>query len=172
MTFRTAQASDAPILAAISIEVWIGTYLRQGVGAVFAEFALREFTTDRMAAMIADPSNHVIVSENTEGLDGFMRIGTSRTAPVAGCSTVEIVTLYVQPRHHGRGIGRALLDRGLAWAGAGGASSVWLTTNTQNAPAIAFYLSRGFRRIGRTDFWIDGEAYPNDVFSRDLGSAV
>ncbi|WP_425336129.1 GNAT family N-acetyltransferase [Sinorhizobium numidicum] len=33
--------------------------------------------------------------------------------PIRGCSTTEISTLYVQPRHHGKGIGKGLLNEGL-----------------------------------------------------------
>lgn len=40
MNFRIGQPSDAAALAAISIEVWLGTYMQKGVSAFFAEYAL------------------------------------------------------------------------------------------------------------------------------------
>lgn len=166
MKFRLARASDAPALAAISIEVWLGTYIRKGVNAFFAEFALSEFTSPKLAALLEDPNEHVIVSENEDGLDGFIRISHEKSAPVAGCSTMEISTLYVQPRHHGKGLGRALLEQGLNYALDASAPSVWLTTNSKNAPAIAFYLRQGFEKVGTTHFHIHEQAYLNDVFRR------
>lgn len=164
MKFRLARTSDAPALAAISIEVWLGTYIKKGVSAFFAEFALSEFTSTKLAALLEDPNEHVIVSENADGIDGFIRISHNKTAPVAGCSTMEISTLYVQPRHHGRGLGRALLEQGLSYARSTDAPSVWLTTNSENTPAIAFYLKQGFERVGTTHFRIQDQAYLNDVF--------
>ncbi|WP_153769163.1 GNAT family N-acetyltransferase [Labrenzia sp. CE80] len=164
MKFRNALPSDAPILAAISIEVWLGTYIRSGVSAFFAEFALSEFTTDKLAAVLADPNEQVIVSENKDGLDGFIRLSHGKVAPVANCSTMEISTLYVQPRHHGRGLGRMLLEHGLDYARDVDAPSVWLTTNSENTPAIAFYLRQGFDKVGTTHFRIQDQAYLNDVF--------
>ena len=166
MKFRIARLSDAPILAAISIEVWLGTYIRKGVNPFFAEFALNEFTSAKLAALLEDPNQHVIVSENEDGLDGFIRISHGQAAPVAGCSTMEISTLYVQSRHHGKGLGRALLEQGLAYARAADTASVWLTTNSENAPAIAFYLKQGFEKVGTTHFRIQDQAYLNDVFRR------
>jgi ribosomal protein S18 acetylase RimI-like enzyme len=166
MNFRAARPADAPVLAAISIEVWLGTYIRRGVNAFFAEFALNEFTSAKLSALLEDPNEHVIVSENEDGLDGFIRISHGKTAPVAGCSSVEISTLYVQPRHHGRGLGRALLEQGLNYAQVKDAPSVWLTTNSENVPAIAFYLKQGFEKIGTTYFAIHDQAYLNDVFRR------
>ncbi len=166
MTFRIARPSDAPILAALSIEVWLGTYVRHGVNALFAEYALNTFTTAGMAALLTDPSEHVIVSENRDGLDGFLRISRESAAPVAAGHDVELSTLYVQPRHQGRGLGRALLEQGVQYARAVPAGSIWLTTNSDNAPAIAFYLSQGFEKIGTTQFRIGDQAYPNDVLRR------
>ena len=170
MKFRTGQPSDAAALAAISIEVWLGTYIRKGVNTFFAEFALNEFTTPKLSALLNDPNEHVIVAENQDGIDGFIRLSQGKGAPVSGCSTMEISTLYVQPRHHGRGLGKALLEQGLIYARSVGAPSVWLTTNSENAPAIAFYLKQGFERVGTTHFTIQDQAYPNDVFRRAVSA--
>ncbi|WP_374422242.1 hypothetical protein [Paracoccus sp. (in: a-proteobacteria)] len=86
MSFRIARPFDAPILAAISIEVWLGPYLRRGVSAFFAEYALNEFTADKLGALIEDRNEHLIVSENEEGLDGFIRLSHGKQAPVTDCS--------------------------------------------------------------------------------------
>jgi diamine N-acetyltransferase len=168
MTIRPARPSDAAILAAISIEVWLGTYIRRGVNAFFAEYALNEFTAARFSALIDHPNEHIWVSENDDGLDGFIRVSEGQAAPVAGCSTTEISTLYVQPRHHGKGIGLLLLEQGLVFARQSGCPSVWLTTNSENAPAIGFYLRQGFEKVGTTDFRIEDQAYQNDVFKRTV----
>ena len=90
MNFRIAQPSDAPILAAISIEVWLGTYIRRGVNAFFADYALNEFTSDKLRALLEDQNEHFIVSENEDGLDGFIRVSHEKVAPVASCSSMEI----------------------------------------------------------------------------------
>ena len=168
LTLRPAKASDAASLAALSIEVWIGTYLREGVSSFFADFALKTFTTENLATQIADPNEVVIVSENTKGLDGYLRLSIGSTAPVSGCAELEISTLYVQPRHHGKGIGAALLRTAISEARALGVPSLWLTTNSENAPAIAFYQAKGFTKVGETHFEIKDERYLNDVFRLDL----
>lgn len=164
MTLRIAHLSDASSLAAISIQVWLETYIRRGVNAFFADFALSEFTAEKFRALLNDPDEHFIVSQNEDGIDGFARVTRNRPAPVPGGSTIELSTLYVQPRHHGKGIGKALLGAALDHARAVGGPSLWLATNSENTPAIGFYLSQGFERLGTTHFRIQDEAYPNDVF--------
>ncbi len=166
MNLRIARPSDAPSLAAISLEVWLGTYVRRGVNAFFAEFALSEFTSAKFASLLDNPNEHVIVSENADGLDGFIRLSNGKAAPVEGCSAMEISTLYIQPRHQGRGLGKALLKQGLNSAQAENAPSVWLTTNSENTKAIAFYMRHGFEKVGTTHFQIQDQSYLNDVLSR------
>ena len=75
----------------------IGTYLKNGVSGFFADYALAEFTSAKIEALISDPEHFILVSENEEGLDGFIRLSSGRTAPVSGCSEVEISTFYVHP---------------------------------------------------------------------------
>lgn len=168
MKIRPAIPSDAAALAAISLEVWIGTYLKRGVSAFFADYALATFTTDKLAQQIADPAQSMLVSENTEGLDGYIRLAFNSPAPLQSCSDTEIATFYVQPRHHGKGIGRALLQAGLDHCRRSGVASLWLTTNAENAPAIAFYLAQGFIHHGTTHFRIADQAYPNNLYTRTI----
>ena len=85
--------------------------------------------------------------------------------PVDGLSDLEIVTFYVQHRHQGKGIGSALLDIAIDYMREKGRPSIWLTTNSENTPAIDFYLAKGFRQVGVTDFRIGDQAYPNQVLA-------
>ncbi|MFS4580853.1 N-acetyltransferase family protein [Phaeobacter sp. C3_T13_0] len=166
LTLRVADMADASSLAALSIEVWIGTYLREGVSGFFADYALAELTAARFEMHLANPQEYFIVSQNKIGIDGYIRISRGSPAPVTGCSDVEIKTLYVQPHHHGRGIGAALLRAGLAHCADVGVSDVWLASNAENVGAKGFYLSQGFARVGDTVFVIDDQSYLNDVFAR------
>ncbi len=168
MFFRDAISSDASSLAAISMEVWIGTYLRNGVNAFFADYALSEFTAVKFEAIIADDDEHIIVSENEDGIDGFIRLSFDSAAPVPGCSATEVKTLYVQPRHHGKGIGKGLLNEGLGRCAELGIDSVWLTVNSGNTSALAFYSALDFETIGQTHFRIADQAYLNEVLQRQI----
>jgi len=165
---RLACPLDAPSIAALSIEVWIGAYLREGINPFFAKYVLTEFTVANIAAVLADPSEHVLVSDNVNGIDGFIRLTRAAVAPVEGCSDTEITTLYVQPRHHGKGVGKALLKAGYDWCRDQGICAVWLATNAENTPAINFYLAQGFAHVGHTHFRLQEEAYLNNVYARAL----
>lgn len=165
MTLRIPHKSDASSIAVLSIEVWVGTYLKRGVSGLFAEYVLEEFTSSKTEALISDPKEFILVSENDQGIDGFIRVSSGSRAPVAGCSETEISTFYVQPRHHGKGVGKRLLQAALQHCRENGDESVWLATNAENTPAIAFYLAQGFEHVGETHFRIEDQAYLNNVYS-------
>ncbi len=76
----------------------------------------------------------VAEDETTGRMLGFVGID-------GGCVT----WLYVHPKHHRRGVGRALLRHALAAVGDGiNAGDAWTITPAGNAPAIALYASEGF----------------------------
>lgn len=58
----------------------------------------------------------------------------------------ELVSIAVDPRHRGRGLGRAMLDHTLAELRARRLKTWWLMVADGNQTAIDFYLSYGFQR--------------------------
>src|SRR6185312_7688269 len=89
MNIRRAKHSDAASLAALSIEVWVGTYLRKGISEFFADYVLSEFTKANFERLLVDANEIFFVSESLDGLDGFIRISLGRKALVEGCSAIE-----------------------------------------------------------------------------------
>lgn len=162
---RPARLSDTSSLAALAIEVWLGTYIRQGVNAFFADYALATYTPDKYRHAIKSEQDQIFVSENTVGIDGFIHITHDKAAPTPGCSDTEITTLYVQPRHHRRGIGRSLLHTGLRYCSDHHAPRPWLAVNAENTAAIKFYAVNGFHQTGQTHFRIQDQAYLNYIMA-------
>lgn len=156
---REAVPADAAAIAALSIEVWVSTYVKRGVSRAFAEYALNEFSMTRVAGMLAEPLNTVLVSERDEGLDAYIRVTRGAVGPVDGCGETEIATLYVQPRHQASGVGRALVDAATKRFDA----RLWLKVNEENPRAIGFYQAMGFQKVATVDFRLGDAAYPNDV---------
>lgn len=160
---RPASARDASSIALISLEVWTSTYLREGVNAFFADYALSEFTSDKIAARLAAPDHRSWVCENANGIDGFVEICSNAQPPLPQCSDFELTRLYVQPRHKGKGKGAALLQYAIDHARTLGFASLWLAVNAENSAAIRFYQKLAFETVGNTHFRIGDQAYENYV---------
>lgn len=171
MSIRLATITDASSLAALSLEVWLGTYIREGINGFFAEFALEEFTAQKFEAILQNENERIYVSDNAVGIDGFIRISGDHSADIKGCSDTEITTLYVQPRHQGKQIGKRLLIEGLEYCASISVTTPWLAVNSENTKAINFYLANGFKEIGQTRFQIQDQSYLNEVLAIKLQPA-
>lgn len=170
MSIRLATITDASSLAALSLEVWLGTYIREGINGFFANYALEEFTTQKFEAILQNKKERVFVSDNTVGIEGYIRITNDHSTEVTGCSDTEITTLYVQPRHQGKQIGKRLLTTGLEYCATISVPTPWLAVNSENPKAVNFYLSNGFKKIGQTRFHIQDQSYLNEVLAIELSS--
>jgi ribosomal protein S18 acetylase RimI-like enzyme len=168
MSIRLAKSTDASSLAALSLEVWLGTYIREGINGFFADYALEEFTTQKFEAILQNENECIFVSDNTIGIDGFIRISSGHSADIKGCSDTEITTLYIQPRHQGKSIGKWLLAEGLKYCASLSVTTPWLAVNSENPMAVNFYLANGFKKIGQTRFQIQDQSYLNEVLAIDL----
>ena len=160
---RLANVGDASSLAAVSLEVWLNTYIRNGVNAFFADYALEQFTAARFEEILSSANETIWVSQNSIGIEGFIRVSLGSVAPIDICSDVEISTLYVQPRHQGNGAGRRLLETGLEFCASTGRPNAWLSVNAGNERAADFYSRNGFEKVGETHFQIGDQTYPNHV---------
>jgi ribosomal-protein-alanine N-acetyltransferase len=80
------------------------------------------------------------VNDELVGYAGIARLG--RISPFE----YEIHTIGVDPDYQRHGIGRAMMDRLLAWTEPG--SAVFLEVRTDNAPAITLYRGLGFVTVG------------------------
>ncbi len=58
--------------------------------------------------------------------------------------TAELEFVMVQPAHRGRGLGRSLVTRWLAWARVQGATEAFLEVRASNQAALALYRGLGF----------------------------
>ncbi|WP_053761176.1 MULTISPECIES: GNAT family N-acetyltransferase [Streptomyces] len=83
----------------------------------------------------------------------------------------ELYALYVDPRHQGRGIGRALLDESVRRCTAAGRRRVFLWVLEENAPARRFYARGGFHADGAAEpFEVAGVEVPEVRYVKELGS--
>lgn len=73
-------------------------------------------------------------------------VGTCAAIP-AGPGTFELAKLAVEPSARGRGLGRKLAQRVVAFARERGARRVTLSSNSRLVEAIALYASMGFRHV-------------------------
>ena len=167
---RIATSEDAPCVAALATHVFMDTYATDGMRTDLAGEAFDGYSVGVFASLLASPHETAIhVAEADGHMLGFVEAGAAGTPPAPGADAgTEIRKLYVHPRFHRRGIGRALLDAVRRCARHDGLPLVWLTAWSGNANALGFYARLGFDDVGATVHEIDGHAYENRVLVERL----
>jgi len=85
-------------------------------------------------------------------------------SPRRALEHVASLGMSVRASHRRRGIGRALLAEGIAWAKKAGITRLELFVFADNAPAIALYEAVGFQQEGRRKHFIRfGDTYVDDL---------
>ena len=64
-------------------------------------------------------------------------------------------SLFIDPEHTGRGLGRAMVDHARSLT-----SGLRVDVNAQNMAAVGFYHRLGFREVGRSPLDDGGRPYP------------
>ncbi|HKY17293.1 MAG TPA: GNAT family N-acetyltransferase [Rhizomicrobium sp.] len=104
----------------------------------------KAWDADAIRSMCASPGTFVFWEQN-----GFVM------ARVAA-GEAEILTLAVDPKARGRGLGRKLLDAAIAKATELGAQAMFLEVGSDNPHALALYAGLGFTKVGMRKAYYDG----------------
>lgn len=126
---RPARLADAPAIAELE---------RRCFSDPWSEQSFRE--------ALEGPWSFGLVAEPAGGGDAVTPAGYLVGRDVAG--TGEILNLAVDPAARRRGVGRLLLQRGLAHFARRGVEEVFLEVRESNAEAQRLYLAAGFRAVG------------------------
>ena len=124
LAIRHGREQDAPALAAIEAACF---------SRPWSEYSIRSH--------LSSDSTATLVAEENGGMLGVLFLSC---LPPEG----EVYRLAVLPVARRRGIGRALLERGIALEREAGVTTMFLDVRVSNEPAITLYRSFGFVEHG------------------------
>jgi ribosomal protein S18 acetylase RimI-like enzyme len=163
---RPAVEADAHTLAALAIQVWLGTYATEGVNDLLARYVLDAFTPSKFAALTKDADACLLVAEVDSYLVGYALLRFSAIQPLVPEADSELCTLYVQEPFTGAGVGSALLQKARASVRERtGTEALWLLVNVKNRRACGFYAKHGFVEKGLTHFVLGEGRHENHVLA-------
>ena len=157
---REANKGDVLNLVALSIEVWLHTYAKDGIRNEISKHVLSTYTVKYFEELLGNPDYKILVAIENQHLVGYIVVNLVSFFE-SELNGYEVDTLYVQEHFHGKGVGRNLLSEVKAQFG----SSLWISTWVQNKEAIGFYKYLGFKDIGSTQFDLEGEQHENRVLA-------
>lgn len=171
LTVRLARPADAADVARVYIESWQDTYPGMIPHALLRAMTPKGQTARWQAAIRAQAREAVLVAENdAQGIVGMASLGPVRDRGLSFDS--EVYTLYVDPAHFGRGIGRALLTASFVLLRQRGFKSCVIWAHAKNN-ARFFYEAMGGRIVAERNGRLMGEPTPEVGFGwKTLSLAV
>jgi len=139
-TTRAARASDIPALRDIAGICHRNT--RFYLDGHFSRERCDEMYRVWIERSCTSPTEYVIVAERNGGPVGYL------TLSVSGAGRAIIGLVGVSPSHQRQGVGRELVEAGLAWLAERAVESVSVVTQGHNIASQALYQRAGFRTSG------------------------
>jgi L-amino acid N-acyltransferase YncA len=138
------------VIREASGEDWaaIWPFLREIVAAGETYTLDRDLGEDEARAMwMLEPPGHTVVAVDPDGaILGTAKMNPNHSGPAAHIASASFM---VDPRHTGRGVGRALGEYALDWARAEGYRAMQFNAVVEtNTAAVALWRSLGFELIG------------------------
>ncbi len=166
---RRARSGDENALALIGAATFLESYAGVVDGAAIVRHCAERHSPAVYAAALASADEALWLAEMAPGAApaGYLHM-TAPDLPVpTGPDDIEIKRIYALSRLHGTGLGRRLLEAGLAHARAAGKRAVFLGVYRGNARALAFYGKMGFEAVGEREFDVGGRTYQDWVMARE-----
>jgi putative acetyltransferase len=136
MKLRRSNVADVPRL----LEIW-----RRAVDATHQFLSPQDRAEiDTIAEQYLPNAELILATDDAGEAMGFMAMGED-----------SIEALFVDPAVHGRGYGTLLVEHALLKS-----PTLRVEANEQAANAVAFYVAKGFRVVGRSPTDGDGRPYP------------
>jgi ribosomal protein S18 acetylase RimI-like enzyme len=167
---RPASAGDAAALSAFARRVFDEVFGPPNDPDDMAAYLGEAFSPEIQRSEITAAGSIILLAVDASGaLSGYLYIGAAETPScVTGPTPVELKRIYVDPACHSRGLGKRLLDEGLARAKAAGAGTIWLGVWERNFGAQRFYSRAGFERVGDHPFVLGSDVQTDWIMQRSL----
>ena len=162
---RHAGLADLGHVAAVAQEIWREHYAGILTAAQIEYMLARGYAREALRPFVTEPRRGIALAERGGALLGF-----AAWLPGDERDALKLDKLYVLPRHHGEGIGCALLEHVAGIAREDGCARLVLNVNRRNDASIRWYEGRGFVVRERGDFPIgNGFVMEDFIMAKPLG---
>jgi diamine N-acetyltransferase len=155
ITIKQATLADAGTLLAYSKNTFYHFWGHLNTDENMEAYSSVNFTMENMFSQLNNPNSQFYFALIGDEIAGYLKLnyGDAQT-DVKDENALEVERIYVSAEHHGKYIGKQLLDFALDKAIKKHYNYVWLGVWEHNDKALAFYKRNGFEVFSSHDFWL------------------
>ena len=167
-TIRECTPADAAALGLIGAATFLETFAGVLDGQAVVAHCANSHDPDRYIQLLG-LGCRIWIAEAEPGRSpvGYVVVGPS-FLPIARPGELDVKRIYVLSRWHGKGIGRALMDKAVDYARSDHQERLIVGVYIGNSRAQAFYERWGFEKIGERTFSVGPRQYEDYVYALPL----
>ncbi|KFA68583.1 hypothetical protein S40285_06664 [Stachybotrys chlorohalonatus IBT 40285] len=169
---RRAVHQDIPHISDVGSRVFSSTFGHSVTPAQMQDYLDEALSVPATTAELENPQKDMIVAvdpqDNTVLGFGLLTRGSSEPCVEALEGAVELQRIYVDNKHHGKGVGKLLILELEQMARDMGFKHIWLGVWEENHKAQKVYEKAGYKLIGEHDFDVGGDIQTDLIMFKQL----
>ncbi|HEY4327755.1 MAG TPA: GNAT family N-acetyltransferase [Mucilaginibacter sp.] len=158
ITIRKVRIADAEILLSYSKQTFYEFFAHLNDPANMEAYSAVAFTQQNMLDQLKNPDSQFYFAMIDDQIAGYIKINfNDAQTDVKDRNAMEVERIYVSGEHHGKKIGKQLLDFAIDIARNKNFDYVWLGVWEHNHKALGFYEHSGFEVFGSHEFLLGSD---------------
>jgi len=149
---RLAEAGEAELIAEISRETFYDTFAAHNTVADMDKFMAEQFSTAQLVEEFSQTGHTFFLAWVDDLPAGYIFLKNKSHQALGSASAMEISRLYVRKAFIGKGIGKLLMQKAIAFAAQEQKEWIWLGVWEHNQTAIDFYTAFGYEKFAEHEF--------------------
>lgn len=166
ITIKRVQIADTDTLLAFSKKTFYEFFGHLNEPDNMEAYSSVAFTPQRILAELSNPNSEFYFAKLGDEVLGYLKLNfNDAQTEYQDAKAMEVERIYISGEHHGKGIGKQLMDFALDMARSKQFEYVWLGVWEHNDKALGFYERYGFEVCGSHEFML-GEDKQTDLLMR------
>ncbi|KAF4835191.1 putative N-acetyltransferase [Colletotrichum tropicale] len=168
---RPATLDDAKTIAELGAHVFSVTFGHSVEPHELQAFLDESYSIEAVTKDLKDTNKDTILATDAAGdILGFAMLTRGSTEPCVADldGIVELQRIYLYPKAHGTGTGKALADKLEDMARDQGFKNIWLGVWEENFRARKAYEKWGYKAVGTHDFVVGSVVQTDDILVKEL----
>ena len=166
---RYADPNDAELIADLSRQTFYENYAIHNTKEDMDKFMNEQFTKEALVKEVTTSGNIFLLAYIENVVKGYMRMRESKKpTELDNVNAIEIARIYACTNDIGKGVGSALMQKGIEVAKENRKQIIWLAVWPNNQRAIEFYIKWGFEKFAEQDFILGNDIQRDWLMKKTL----